>query len=234
MIRGKVIAGTAVAVMAAALLGGAGVWYFLLRSDAPPPVSLAEALEAAGTPGAPATDGLAGEWRVVQGGASFVGYRVQEELVNVGATTAVGRTERVEGTLTFDGRAVTRAEITADLRALTSDRPLRDNALRTQALETNRYPTATFVLTRPVEVARVPGEGETVTQTVVGQLTLHGVTREVQVEVQAVLQGGRLAVVGSTEIRFADFNIAQPRAASVLSVADRGTMELQLIFEKAG
>lgn len=114
---------------------------------------------------------LAGQWRVVQGGASVVGYR---------------------------------------------------------------YPAATFVLTSPVPVDRVPAEGEPVTRTVTGHLTLHGVTREIRLEVRAVLQGGRLAVVGSTEILFADFNIARPRAALVRSVADRGTVEVRLVFERAG
>jgi hypothetical protein len=62
---------------------------------------------------------------------------------------------------------------------------------------------------------------------------LHGVTRPVEIEVEGVLKDGRLVVVGSTEIKFADYEIAQPRAAAVLTVDNHGTMEFQLVFIKA-
>jgi hypothetical protein len=44
---------------------------------------------------------------------------------------------------------------------------------------------------------------------------------------------GQVVVVGSTEIVFADYQIAQPTAASVLSVEDHGVIELQLVFSRA-
>jgi hypothetical protein len=40
-------------------------------------------------------------------------------------------------------------------------------------------------------------------------------------------------VVGSTEILFADYNISQPRGMSVVSIENKGIMELQLVFGKA-
>jgi len=40
--------------------------------------------------------------------------------------------------------------------------------------------------------------------------------------------------VGSLEIRFADYDIAQPRAVIVLSVDDKGIMEVQLVLQKQG
>jgi polyisoprenoid-binding protein YceI len=232
---------TLIGIGAAASIGlalfGAATWYLLIRSDAPAPVSLAAAIEseASGADGvATQSDGdLVGEWSLVQGTSSFVGYRVQEELAGIGSTTAVGRTHGLSGTLIYDGSEIATVEISADLTSLASDKSMRDNALRTQALETGAYPTATFELTEPISVSEVPADGETVTQTVVGNLTLHGVTRAVEIEVQALMQNSRLVVVGSTEIEFADFNISQPRAASVLSVEDHGTMELQLVFERA-
>jgi polyisoprenoid-binding protein YceI len=237
----RTIVGIGAAASIGLVLFGAATWYLLLRSDAPPPVSVAAAIESATTPDASGADGVAtqsdadlvGEWSLVQGTSSFVGYRVQEELAGIGSTTAVGRTQGVSGALTFNGSEIAAVEISADLTTLASDKSMRDNALRTQALETGAYPTATFELTQPISVSEVPADGETVTQTIVGNLTLHGVTRAVEIEVQALIQGNRLLVVGSTEIAFADFNISQPRAASVLSVEDHGAMELQLVFERA-
>jgi polyisoprenoid-binding protein YceI len=262
LFRSKLItAGVFAAVAAVAM--AAGGWYFYLRSDAPPAVSLATAIQSLATTtpeadsvtsGSTATDAptsepttdsaapvsttsddgsLAGTWTVVQGENSFTGYRVDETLAGVGATTAVGRTNDVTGTLEFDGTTITAVEITADLTTLTSDKELRDGQLRTQAIETGAYPTATFVLTSPIVISEVPADGATITQTVTGELTLHGVTRTIEIEVEGALQNGLLVVVGSTEIVFADYEIEQPVSMSVVSIEDHGTMEFQLIFEQA-
>jgi polyisoprenoid-binding protein YceI len=163
---------------------------------------------------------------------SFVGYRVAEQLVNVGATTAVGRTPKVSGSLTVSGTTITAATITADLTALQSDRSMRDGQLHSQAIETDEYPTATFVLAAPIQLDHLPAEGETVSATAVGDLTLHGVMKRVSIPVQAKLSNGVVTVVGSLPITFADYSITPPHSMLVLSVADNGTMELQLHFAK--
>ena len=83
------------------------------------------------------------------------------------------------GTLTVDGTTITAAEFTADLTTLQSDEDRRDGQLGRQALETAQFPTATFVLTQPIELGEVPAEGATVEATATGDLTLHGVTKSV-------------------------------------------------------
>jgi polyisoprenoid-binding protein YceI len=80
---------------------------------------------------------------------------------------------------------------------------------------------------------RVPAEGEAMTVAAVGNLTLHGVTREVSIDLEGQFVNGLVAVVGSLDIKFADFGIAQPRSAAVLSIEDHGMLELQLVFQKA-
>ena len=225
-----------------AVAAAAVVWYTILPHDAPARVSLSDAVTSAESSASASPSGdtstgggssdLAGRWVLVLGSESFVGYRVKEELARIGTTTAVGRTNNVTATLEFDGNAITDVRVEADLTALQSDNSMRDNALRQQALETNRYPTATFVLTQPVVLGTVPTEGVSVTATAVGNLTLHGVTRPVSIELAGERSNGLVAVVGSLDIRFADFSIAQPRAAAVLSVEDHGLLELQLIFQQ--
>lgn len=158
---------------------------------------------------------------------SFVGYRVQEELAGIGATEAVGRTPDVTGSVTVEGGVVTAASFTADLTTLRSDDERRDGQLRRQALETDRFPDATFTLTAPFEIGTI-ATGETVSGSVLGDLTLHGVTRFVELEFDARLADDIVTLVATTEIVFADYGIEQPRSMIVLSVADRGTMELQL------
>lgn len=236
-------------------VGAFGTWWFFFNDDAPAEVSLDDALaglstataSAGATATAVTTDAapsatasgsgaavtLEGAWQVDTTQDSFVGYRIDEELASVGAKTAVGRTSEVSGTLEFDGASITAVSVTANLQNLASDDDRRDGQLRRQALETNDFPEATFVLTEPITLDSVPGEGETITATAVGDLTLHGVTNSVQLELQGQLVGGSVVVVGSTVVLLADYDIEKPSAVSVLSVSDQATMELQLYFTKA-
>jgi polyisoprenoid-binding protein YceI len=163
---------------------------------------------------------------------TFVGYRVKETLASIGATEAVGRTPDVTGSMTVDGTTITAAEFTADLTGLRSDNDRRDGQLRRQALETEQFPTATFVLTAPVDLGSEPAEGATVEATARGDLTLHGVTKAVEIPLQARLQGGVVTVAGALPIAFADYAIAKPEAMIVLSVEDGGTLEVQLQLTK--
>jgi polyisoprenoid-binding protein YceI len=164
-----------------------------------------------------------------------VGYRVNQEVAGIGSETVVGRTQGVQASFSFDGSAIDGLEVTADMTGLRSDESLRDSVLRGEAIETADFPTATFVLTEPIPVSRIPAEGERIAQTVAGDLTLHGVTRPIQMNMEAVMQGGLLIVVGSNEIQMAGFGITPPRGpVSVLSVEDHGIMEVQLVFAKGG
>ncbi len=163
---------------------------------------------------------------------SFVGYRVNENLAQVGSTTAVGRTPDVSGSLTFSGSSVTAAAITADLTTLRSDKSMRDGQLRSQALQTDQFPTATFELTSPIALAGVQAAGQTLSATAQGKLTLHGVTRDVSIPLQAKLSGGVVTVIGSLTVQFADYAISPPRSMVVLSVDDFGVMEFQLHFTR--
>lgn len=87
---------------------------------------------------------------------SWVGYRVQDELAGVGDNTAVGRTPEVSGPLGVEGRLLTAATIEADLSTPVSDDDRRDDQLRRQALETDRFSTATFVLSDTCSMNRQP------------------------------------------------------------------------------
>lgn len=249
-------------IAAAGAIGLTVAAFVLLLGDAPEAVSLEAAVEAASSATAETSattatseantdsassdgdsesssvassasdDDLAGSWALVADGTSFVGYRVQEELASIGATTAVGRTTEVSGMLEFDGATISAVSIEADVSALESDEDFRDQALQRQALETATYPTATFVLTEPIVLAAVPTEGEAIAATAAGELTLHGVTQTIAIDLEGTLVDGRVVIVGSTTIAFADYGIDQPSAMSVLSVAQEGTLELQLIFEQ--
>jgi polyisoprenoid-binding protein YceI len=248
------IAGGTVAVIAVAALAA---WWFLLRSDAPDPVSLEGAVASvtsttaatttsedgtttstAGetTTAAPSTtapppgDGIAGSWVLAADGRSFAGYRVREELASIGAFTAAGRSTAVSGSLEVSESRVTSVEVVVDMTALESDDSRRDGAMRRQALETDAFPEASFRTTGPIDLPAGAAEGEPVAVEATGDLTLHGVTNAATIPLEAQLVDGVVVVVGSLEIEFADYDIETPSAAIVLSVEDRGIMEFQLAF----
>ena len=181
--------------------------------------------------------GLDGTWSIDTSIGSFadfsdswVGYRVDETLAGNRANTAAGRTPDVTGTLELSGAQITGVDVTADLSTLASDDNRRDGQLHRQALETDQFPQATFKLTTPIDLAAAPTDGQAISTTAMGELTLHGVTKTVQVPIEARLSGDVVTVVGSVDIQFADYSIEQPVSFAVLSIDDHGTMEFQLHF----
>lgn len=163
-------------VIGAVLVGGlgiAGLGYLFLH---PSPAAVGVATAAPGssqpTAGAPTgsaaaagslgPDALAGTWNVDPSigsfdyaandfSGSFVGYRIDEQLANIGANTAVGRTPDVAGSLVLDGSTVTSVDITADLDTLQSDDQRRDSQVGRLDLG-----TATFKLASPIELSSLP------------------------------------------------------------------------------
>ncbi|MCB2222622.1 MAG: YceI family protein [Actinobacteria bacterium] len=226
-----------IAGLVALLLAAGAVWWFVFRDTSPPAPTLEGAVAertstTEGSATTPQTDGgIEGEWVLADDGTSYVGYRVREELASIGAKTAVGRTPLVEAALVVEGGAVTTVQVDADLTGLQSDDDRRDGAIRRQALETATFPDAAFTLTAPITLPAGAADGEPIEVSGTGDLTLHGVTRTVEVPLQAQLVDGRIVVVGSVEIAFADYDIDKPTSFAVLSVEDVGVMELLLVFE---
>lgn len=218
-----------VAVMVA--LVGAAFWWVFLRDDTPPAAALVEreAVEPVAA--------LDGRWTIQPGDDVFAGYRIDEIAPGDVHNTAVARTPEVDGHLRVAGTQITAVVVAADLASLESqDNQLptvgnRDRHLKTAGLETDRFPTATFRLTSPIELDALPGPGEEVSFDADGELTLHGETQAVVVPFSARWNGEVIDVTASIEVALADYGIEQP-AAQIVTVADVGTVELQLTFAR--
>jgi polyisoprenoid-binding protein YceI len=187
-------------------------------------------------------DGVTGTWSVDLGlgefafeeaTGSFAGFRVEEELAGIGSTTAVGRTPEVEGSIEIDGTTLVSAEIVADMTAIVTDDSRRDGAVQ-RTLDTGEFPTATFVLSESVELGAGAATGSPVAVEAPGTLTIHGVSREVLIPIEAQLvNGDRIALVGSIPVVFADYDVDTPTAAIVVSLQDDGIMEFQLLMTRS-
>ncbi|HEX9258349.1 MAG TPA: YceI family protein [Acidimicrobiales bacterium] len=244
-----------IALAVAVVLGAAGaygIWWFL-KDDAPAAVSLDRALDNVSTTTAaplpttagsdttePVSGGVAGTWAVDQSlgefsfddaTGSFVGFRIEEELRGIGSSTAVGRTPAVTGTITIEGTTLTATAIEADLSKLTTNESRRDSRAR-GALDTSQFPKATFTLTEPVDLGDGAASGAKVTVNAKGDLTIHGVTKPVQVAIEAQQKNGVIVVIGSLDVVFADYGVSVPSAPVVVSAEDHGIVEMQLLFTK--
>ena len=236
---GKLVIVGVVVLLAA--LGGGYLLFVDRTADAPPPAALDPAPstttgEASATTRAEG-DGTAspdGTWRVSGDGSSFVGYRVKEQLAFLNSPNeAVGRTTAVTGTMQVAGDTVDQVRIEADLSQLTSDESRRDNAIRQRGLESERFPTATLELAGPLKLDAAPAQGEDVRGQGKGRLTVHGVTREVDLDLRGRWTGETIQVAGQLPVTMSDFQIEPPRFGPVVSIEDGLTVDLNLVFERA-
>jgi len=240
--RDKLLIGLGVATVAVVALAAVG--YSLGYFDEPAAEAdvavLAEAVEqqatedvAAGGEVAGTVESLDGTWIIAPvEGQTFIGYRINEVLTTIGDFTVTGRTAGVTGTLEGSGTTITAVTVVGDMTSITTDNPGRDNAMRSQALETEQFPEATFVLIEPIELGSIPDEGVPITATAIGDLTVHGVTQRVAFPLDAQVQSGAIVAAGQLEVALADFNINAPSAPIVASVEDVAILELSLVFTR--
>lgn len=186
--------------------------------------------------------GLAGVWTVVtsegadgpvdEAPVSFAGYRVVEVLAGgVDESTVVGRTAEVVGAIELRGGALVAATVEVEMATLRTDDSHRDSHAR-EALDTERFPLAVFKLAEPVELPAGVSEGEGFSGSVLGDLTIKGITNRVVFDLEAQRAGDTIVVVGSAPVIFSDYGVTAPTSIAVISVEDHGIMEFQLFFTR--
>jgi len=108
----------------------------------------------------------------------------------------------------------------------------RDGYVRDNTLETQRYPTAEFVIR---EAPGLPNplltSGEAQIQ-VVGDLTVHGVTRPATWDATAQFDEEGATVNATTSVAITDFGMTPPQVGPVLSIEDEAGLELDLRLER--
>jgi len=246
-----------VVVLLVAVGGGAAAWALFLSGDNVAPLSLPSRAPAASSGSAAATPAgasgtiaslppasaatldaasIPGTWSIAAD--SIVGYRVREKLASLSAESdAVGRTNSITGSATIasSGGAltVTAAEFSVDMTSIKSDRQMRDNRLRNDGIQTDSFPTSTFKLMTPVALPSGALTGTAVDVTLHGDLTLHGVTKTVDIPAKAQVNGGQIQVLGTLSFPFSDYSINAPNIGGFVAVQDHGTLEFQVNLAKS-
>jgi polyisoprenoid-binding protein YceI len=229
------------AIAAAAVLAAAGPFIYIhFFNSAPAALSLSPSSSGVASSSSSAsstaaantssTGSVAGTWTV--GSGSVVGYRVNEVLLGQNAT-AVGRTTSVTGHLTIAGGTATAASFSVPMATVHSDKSQRDAQFDGRIMDVSQYPTGTFTLTSPIDLAPLPSAGAVKSYTAHGKLTLHGTTRAVTFTLTAERVGSQIKVAGDIPVLFSDYNIQNPSFAGFVTTQDHGQLEFLLVFSKA-
>lgn len=168
------------------------------------------------------------EWNI-DTAHSTAGFTVKHLMVS----TVPGSFGKVTGKITYDPKnpASLAVDATIDATTINTNNQRRDDHLRSpDFFEVAKYPTITFKSKRVT-----PGAGGTAK--LVGDLTMHGVTKEVTLDVSDLGQpvnGGRNFVVGataSTTIKRSDWGLTWNRALEAGGVTVSDEVKITLGIE---
>ena len=160
-------------------------------------------------------------------------YKVREQLAGINfPSDAVGTTEAVTGAIVIkpDGSIdASQSKVTIDLKTLTSDQQMRDGYIQNRTLETAKFPTMEFVPKRAVGLpAPLPaGMQAQAGFQLIGDTTLHGVTKETTWNVVAVFGAEVVGGRATTSFDFATFGLTKPTLARLVSVDDKIELEIE-------
>jgi polyisoprenoid-binding protein YceI len=160
-------------------------------------------------------------------------YKVREQLAGISfPSDAVGTTEAVTGAIVVkpDGSIDSaQSKLTVDLKTLTSDQQMRDGYVQNRTLETGKFPTMEFVPKRAVGLpAPLPaGMQAQAGFQLIGDMTLHGVTKEATWNVVATFGNEVVGGRATTTLDFASYNMTKPTLARLMSVDDKIELEIE-------
>jgi polyisoprenoid-binding protein YceI len=180
-----------------------------------------------------ATTTTTGTWTVSDTSKATV--RVREQLVGVNLPSdAVLVATGATGTFVLkdDGTFSTDSKITFDVTTLASDQRDRDNFVKMDTLQTRQFPRADFVPTKTSGLTLpMPSSGD-FTFKLTGQMTIHGKTKEVTLDVSATRSGNELKATATAapSWKFGDFGMSAPSVPfRVVSVVDEIRVVVDLV-----
>jgi predicted lipoprotein with Yx(FWY)xxD motif len=157
-------------------------------------------------------------------GESQISYEVGETFLGDNRfATAIGITPQVTGTIMgdlTDPRSVVLGPIEVDISQFKSDSERRDNKIREDFLESTQFPLAIF---KPTTIEGMPGEyvqGDPVTLSITGDLTIKEATQPVTFEVTTQLDDAELIGEATTTILMSDFGVGPISILGFLETED--------------
>lgn len=152
-----------------------------------------------------------------QGQHAYINFRIQ----HLGYSWLMGRFDRFSGDFSYDEKQPEKAKVAVeiDINSINTNHAERDKHLKTpDFFDAKKYPTATFVSTGFKDL----GNGKA---QLMGNLTLHGVTKPVTLDVLHVGHGQdpwggyRRGFEATTTLKLADFNMDVTRLGPASATA---------------
>ncbi len=167
-------------------------------------------------------------------GESQLQYEVGEVFINENNrfAVAVGVTPQIEGEIRVDLSAPQNSSlgtISADISQFKSDSGRRDNAIRTRFLESQRFPTVTFV---PTQIEGLPASyepGQEIPLKISGDLTIRDVTKPISFDAVVRLADNQLSGQATTTILMSDFGFGPISIAGILKTEDEAKVTLTFV-----
>jgi polyisoprenoid-binding protein YceI len=147
---------------------------------------------------------------------------------------AVLTTKSMQGQIVLgpDGKPTDASKIQVDLRTLKSDQTMRDNYIRTTTLQSDQFPLAEFVITGVDGWSGPVQNGQQSTFTLLGTMTMHGVTKPITFDTTATMQGGTLTGTAKTAFTFEDFGMTPSNKANIVTVNDLIKLQMTIAATK--
>lgn len=140
-----------------------------------------------------------------KGAHASINFKIQ----HLGYSWLTGRFDKFAGNFSYDDKnpGASKIKVDIDTASISSNNAERDKHLRSaDFLDTGKFPKATFVS----KSVTATGDGKA---TITGDLTLHGVTKEVAIDAQYIGGGDdpwggfRQGFMGTTRLSLADFGM---------------------------
>jgi polyisoprenoid-binding protein YceI len=154
---------------------------------------------------------------------SAIAFKVRHMLGN-----ARGKFSKFSGTIVVDRDHPEQSSVSVSIAAASIDTGIaqRDEHLRGELFDVAKYPEITFKSRRVKQTGANSGQ-------IVGDLTMHGVTREITLNVQLVSSPGTRWRVTTAPLRRSEFGLLFSKSAEMMSgIADDVAVEIEIEAER--
>jgi polyisoprenoid-binding protein YceI len=126
-----------------------------------------------------------------------------------------------------------RVSLVIDAASYKSDSEGRDKDVKENALEVQKYPTISF---QGSQFPSIQKNGDRAAELqVLGQLTLHGVTKDIVLPLSARIDGqGRFIADGSYTFKFEEYGVKRPsKMMGLMTTGDEATINFHVVADPA-
>ncbi len=147
------------------------------------------------------------------------------ELIN-------GHTNKIEGSVTIDDSTdltkPVKATFDVDLASIDTGIPLRNEHMRDNFLQTDKYPKASFVLSKLINPPKKLQAGKKVTVKAEGSLTIHGKTVKKTIPIDVTY----FTKCAATEQKVPGCDLLQIKATFPVAFKDHSIQRPEVVFQK--